>query len=154
MLYLGQILLRPNSTQAKLFSLTLVFCFGVQHLVCVCVCVFVCLCLCVWWGRPFRRNPSSGPPKISLFFPFSASNFVLFCSLWGLLVGLWTLFKAMDLSKCAFGPLWGHFVKPWRPLGPSDPTLRAPTLRPLPLFLGPPLFGPQKQIGLSRTWPK
>ena len=71
-------------------------------------------------GGPKCKGPEGWEPEgpkgwegqnSALFFPFPAPNCTLFCSLWGLLVELWSLFKDMDLSKCAFGPLWGHFVR-------------------------------------------
>ena len=68
------------------------------------------------WGaqtQKKRRSHRVGGPKGG-----EARNFALFCSLWRLLVELCSLLKAVDLSKCAFGPLWGHFVCPGSPGGP------------------------------------
>ena len=57
-------------------------------------------------------GPKGGDPKFRAYFPFPDSKFrPLFAPSGGLLVELWSSFKAMDLSKCAFGPLLGSFCE-------------------------------------------
>ena len=68
------------------------------------------------WGPTTKKNWArrvGGSQNFALlFFPFPPLNFAFFfCSLWGLLEDLWSLFKALDLPKCAFGPLWGSFCE-------------------------------------------
>ena len=59
-----------------------------------------------WARRVEARNLAFFPlpPQFSFFIP----------SLGGLLVELWPRFKAEFHTKCAFGLLWSHFVKPRR----------------------------------------
>ena len=107
-----------NSAQAKFdsghfFRPWCFVSFCVCGFVCSCVCVCACvLCLFVFLSDPPParptspgprsprpplppKPPSAGPPKISFFvFPFRPKFRHVFCSLWGLIVELWSLFKA------------------------------------------------------------
>ena len=62
--------------------------------------------------KKWRRveGAKGGDPKISRVF-FFRRKFRSFISLWGLLVELWSRFKAQVHPKCAFRLLWGHFVR-------------------------------------------
>ena len=76
-------------------------------------------------GGPKGGALEGGGARNFSFFPYPAPNFAHVFSLslwgllvelwprcnWGLLVELWPRFKAMAHPKCAFGLLWGHFVR-------------------------------------------
>ena len=145
---------------------------------CVFVSVFVCVCG-VAPGTPFPGPPSAGPPKISLFFPFSGPKCRPFLLCLGSSRGIVVPVQGHGSLKMCVPTLRAPTFPP-PPFAPppfGHPLFRAPTLR-APYPLGPPLFlglgshssvspllwapsfsalppfAPQKQIGLSRTWPE
>ena len=83
-----------------------------------------------WWG------PKGGGPKFCVF-PLSRPIFAVFFSLGGLFVELWPRVAAVDHPNCAFGLLWGYFVRTpaaYKPPGPaftSSWTVRCSFLMPV-----------------------
>ena len=67
-------------------------------------------------------------------FRSSAANFVLPSLSGSLLVEMWPRFRDMDHPKCAFGFLWGHFVRAVDPKEPQGPLWVDPGLKPRPQF--------------------
>ena len=104
-------------------------------------------------------GPEGGGPKISLFFFPLPSKFRSFFSLWGLLVELWSRFKAMTQPIVR---VWGSLretpvaprEKKARNFGPTA-SLRDPHISGSSPFEAPP-FGPSPEPPLFRAqqfWP-
>ena len=63
-------------------------------------------------GTRIRRTPSAGPPKISLLLSPFLLPISFFLLSGGLLVGLWSRFKAVDHQKSAAWLSWGYCGRP------------------------------------------
>ena len=91
-------------------------CFVLVCLLCV---VLLFCCCCVWWvcSGPLRRTPSAEPPKISLFFPFPATIFILFSlSCWSFSLNFGSVFEGRNPQMCTFGVLGLSCASPGGPV--------------------------------------